>query len=166
MCNCVCYFQGHEGYLNQGFQGTGRHGNNSLSRCPFVLGQGQEQKSRDKILCLETSRDVPGQNHFPKKKTKRKNEKDVLKQEKEVLKQEIWSFFHFFDKGFCPGTSRARGVCPGTFAPLSRDFPGQNPLSRDICSWPCPGTKGQRDNGTRFFFCPGTKGKQDVPWKP
>ena len=32
------------------------------------------------------SRDVPGQNHFPKKT--KKLEKDVLKQEKDVLKQE------------------------------------------------------------------------------
>ena len=37
--------------------------------------------------CLGMSRDVPGQNHFPPKKTK-KQEKDVLKQEKDVLKQE------------------------------------------------------------------------------
>ena len=28
---------------------------------------------------------------------------------------------------------------------LSRDVPGQKSLSRDICSCPCPGTKGQRD---------------------
>ena len=28
-----------------------------LSRCPFVPGQGQEQMSRDKLLCPGTSRD-------------------------------------------------------------------------------------------------------------
>jgi hypothetical protein len=28
---------------------------------------------------------------------------------------------------------------------LSRDVPGQRSLSRDICSCPCPGTKGHRD---------------------
>ena len=57
---------------------------------------------------------------------------------------------------------------------LSRDVPGQRVLSRDICSCPCPGTKGQRDrqnffvpgqrdNGTGKLFCPGTKGQRDVP---
>ena len=44
---------------------------------------------------------------------------------------------------FCPGTSRDRGVCPGTFAPAL--------------------VPGQRDTGTRKFFCPGTKGQRDVP---
>ena len=72
---------------------------------------------------------------------------------------------------FCPGTSRDRGVCPGTFAPAlcprTRFFliflkiltffwqfftqlgidsvPGQRSLSRDIYSYPCPGTKVHRD---------------------
>ena len=74
---------------------------------------------------------------------------------------------------------------------LSRDDPGQRVLFRDICSCPCPRTKGrrdrqnffvpgQRDNGTGKLFCPGTKGQRDVlsrfvpgrpagrpvPWKP
>ena len=57
--------------------------NISLSRCPFVPGQGQEQKSRNKLPCPGTSRD----NITYPKKTK-KQEKEVLKQEKEVLKQE------------------------------------------------------------------------------
>ena len=46
--------------------------NISLSHCPFVPGQGQEQKSRD----------VPEKITFPVKKTQ---EKDVLKQEKDIL---------------------------------------------------------------------------------
>jgi hypothetical protein len=61
-----------------------------LFRCPFVPGQGQEQKSRDKLLCPRTSRDKI---YFPKEHKKQKKdvpkqEKDVLKQEKDVLKQE------------------------------------------------------------------------------
>ena len=43
---------------------------------------------------------------------------------------------------------------------MSRDVLGQRVLSRDICSCPCPGTKGHRD---KSFFCPGTKGQRDVP---
>ena len=95
----------------------------------------------------------------------------------------------------CPGT-RAGANVPGQ-TPLSRPVPGQNNLPkrtkkqekdipkqekdvlkqrvlyRDICSCPCPGTKGHRDN---IFFCPGTKGQRNVPsrfvpgrpvpWKP
>ena len=36
---------------------------------------------------------------------------------------------------------------------LSRDGTGQRSLSRDICSCPCPRTKGHQDKN---FFCPGT----------
>jgi hypothetical protein len=72
-----------------------------------------------------------------------KQEKDVLKQEKDVLKQKIWSFYFKNFNSFCPGTSRDRGFCPGTFAPAL--------------------VPGQRDTGTRKFFCPGTKGQRDVP---
>ena len=36
----------------------------------------------------------------------------------------------------------------GHFVP--RDVPGQRVLSRDICSCPCPGTKGQRDKKKKF----------------
>ena len=64
-------------------------------------------------------------------------EKDVRKQENDVLKQEIWSLFWKIFNSYCPGTSRDRGVCPGTFAPAL--VPGQE------------------------FFCPGTKGQPDVP---
>ena len=60
-----------------------RDKNISLSRCPFVPGQEQEQKSRDKLLCPGTSRDKIT---FPKKD--KKQEKEVLKQEKDVLNQE------------------------------------------------------------------------------
>ena len=45
-------------------------------------------------------------------------------------------------KLFCPGTSRDRGVCPGTFAPAL--------------------VPGQRDTGTRKFLCP-AKGQRDIP---
>ena len=61
--------------------GTSRDKNYSLSRCPFVPGEGQEQKSWDKLLCPGTSRD--------KIILQKKNKKqDVLKQEKDILKQE------------------------------------------------------------------------------
>ena len=80
------------------------------SRCPFVLGQ--KKILVPVSLCPGTraeanvpgqtslSRDVPGQNHLPKKAKKQekvvvkqekkipKQEKDVPKQEKEVAKQE------------------------------------------------------------------------------
>ena len=72
-----------------------------------------------------------------------KQEIVVLKQENDVLKQEIWSFFSKNLNSFCPGTSRDRGFCPGTFAPAL--------------------VPGQRDTGTRKLFCPGTKGQRDVP---
>ena len=49
----------------------------SLSHCPFVPGQGQEQKSWEKLLCPGMSREVLGQNYLPKN----------------IKKQEIWSFF-------------------------------------------------------------------------
>ena len=87
------------------------------------------------------SRPVPGQNNLPKRT--KKQEKDVPKQEKDVLKQKIWSFYLKNFNSFCPGTSRDRGFCPGTFAPAL--------------------VPGQRDTGTRIFFCPGTKGQRDVP---
>ena len=48
-------------------------------------------------------------------------------------------------KLFCPGTSRDRGVCPGTFAPVL--------------------VPGQRDTGTRNFFCPGTSRGTSRPVK-
>ena len=38
-----------------------------LSRCPFVPGQGQEQMSRDKLLCPGTSRDKMNFKIFKKK---------------------------------------------------------------------------------------------------
>jgi hypothetical protein len=69
---------------------TGRHKEIFLSWCPFVPGTGQEQMSRDKPLCLGTSRDkITFQKKNPKQeKDVLKQEKDVLKQEKDVLKQE------------------------------------------------------------------------------
>ena len=48
-----------------------------LVRYPFIPGQGQLQKSRDKLLCPETSHDKI---NFPK---------ETKKQEKDVLKQKI-----------------------------------------------------------------------------
>ena len=79
-----------------------RDKNISLSRCPFVPGQGQEQKSRDKLLCPGMSRDkitfpkeTPKQEKdvLKQKRTFYKTEKDVLKQENDGLKQDFWSFF-------------------------------------------------------------------------
>ena len=84
---------------------TGRPGTNrdGMSRCPFVPGQrnflvpvslfpgqGQEQKSRDKLFCPGTSRDKITFLKKPKKQEKVvvKQEKDIPKQEKEVPKQE------------------------------------------------------------------------------
>ena len=43
---------------------------------------------------------------------------------------------------------------------LSRDVPGQKSLSRDICSCPCPGTKGHRDKN---FFLSRDKGTTGRP---
>ena len=51
-------------------------------------------------------------------------------------------FIEIFNS-FCPGTSRDRGVCPGTKAPAL--------------------VPGQMDTGTRISFCPGTKGQWNVP---
>ena len=70
--------------------------------------------------------------------------KDVPKLENDVLKQEIWSFFWKF---------------------LIYFVPGQRSLSRDICSCPCPGTKGQRDKKNFLSRDKGTTGRP-VPWKP
>ena len=64
-----------------------------LSRCPFVPGQEQQEKSRDKILCPGTSRGTK----WPKNGQK--------------------NFFLKNFKSFCTGTGRDRGVCPGIFAP-------------------------------------------------
>ena len=61
---------------------TGRPGTKKFS-CPFVPGQGQEQKSRDKLLCPGMSRDKITFTKKPKRQ-----EKNVLKQKKNVLKQE------------------------------------------------------------------------------
>ena len=87
----------------------------------------------------DETRDKTGQSRKGRSKTGKrcsKTENDVLKQEKDVLKQEIWSFYLKNFNSFCPGTSRDRGFCPGTFAPAL--------------------VPGQRDTGTRKFFCPGT----------
>ena len=42
---------------------------------------------------------------------------------------------------------------------LSRDVPGQRSLSRDICSCPCPGTKGHRDKKIFLSRDKGTTGR-------
>ena len=49
-----------------GQSGTGTK--KSLSRCPFVAGQEQQKKSRDKLLCPGTSRDKITF-YYPKKKS-------------------------------------------------------------------------------------------------
>ena len=58
------------------------------------------------------------------------------------LNQEIWSFFLKFWNLFCPGMTRDRGFCSGTFAPAF--------------------VPGQRDTETKKN-CPGTKGQWDIP---
>ena len=85
--------------------------------------------SRDKgrSKCPGTNSSVPGR---PGTKSPLKN------QEKDVLKQKIWSFYLKIFNSFCPGTSRDRGFCPGTFAPAL--VPGQEIFF----------VLGQRDNGT------------------
>ena len=52
----------------------------SFSHCSFVPGQGQEQKSWEKLLCPGMSREVLGQNYLPK--NIKKQEKDILKQKR------------------------------------------------------------------------------------
>ena len=42
---------------------------------------------------------------------------------------------------------------------LSRDVPGQRSLSRDICSCPCPGSKGHRDKNFFLSRDKGTTGR-------
>ena len=72
----------------------GRDKNISLSRCPCVLGQGQEQKSQDKLLCpvpkgnqkTEKRRSKTEKRCSKTGKGRSKTEKDVLKQKKYVLK--------------------------------------------------------------------------------
>ena len=53
-----------------------------LSRCPFVPGQGQEQMSRDKVICPGTSGRTKLAEKIPKKGQKcSKPGKDALKQD-------------------------------------------------------------------------------------
>ena len=66
-------------------------------------------------------------------------------------------FLKKFFNQFCPGTSRDREFCPGTFAPAL--VPGQ----RDTGTGKFFFVPGQRDNRTGKLFCPGTKGQQNVP---
>ena len=54
------------------------------SRCSFVPGQGQEQKSRDKITFTQKK---TGKGRSKTGKGRTKTGKDVLKQEKYILKQ-------------------------------------------------------------------------------
>ena len=65
------------------------------------------------------------------------------------------SFSCFRTSFFCFTTSFSCFLCSFGKVILSRDVPGQRSLSLDICSCPCPGTKGQRDAPSRF-----------VPWDP
>jgi hypothetical protein len=59
-----------------------------LSRCPFVPGQGQEQKSQDKLFCPVTSRvkitfsKKQGKSYSKKGKGRSKTEKGRSKTEK------------------------------------------------------------------------------------
>ena len=97
-----------------------------------IMGQGRKRCSKTEKRCCKPEKDVLKQENDVLKQ-----EKGVLKQEKDVLKQKIWSFYLKIFNSFCPGTSRDRGFCPGTFAPAL--------------------VPGQRDTGTRKMFCPVTK---------
>jgi hypothetical protein len=57
-----------------------------LSRCPFVPGQWQEQKFRDKSPSNKNKKQE--KDILKQKKDILKQEKDALKQEKDILKQE------------------------------------------------------------------------------
>ena len=131
----------------------------SLSRDKGTTGQAQNlAKGRDGPGQLKSgtgrvrtakirdgTRDKTGQSRKGCSKTGNgcsKTGKDVLKQENDVLKQEIWS-------SSCFGTSFSCFLCSFGKVVLSREVPGQRGLSRDICSCPCPGTKGQRDVPSR-----------------
>ena len=157
-----------------------------LSRCPFVPGQGQEQMSRDKLLCP-----VPGQNNLPKRTKKQekdvpkqekdipkqekdvpKQEKDVLKQEKDVLKQKRM----FRNRKRCSETGNHRKkfhfINVFSFVSVPRDVLGrdgtscQNPVpsrGKILSLSRCPFVPGQGRN-----FCPDVPKSCAVPsrWKP
>ena len=67
----------------------------------------------------------------------------------------------------CFGTSFYCFLCSFGKVILSRDVPGQRNLSRDICSCPCPGTKGHRDKKISLSRAKETTGRpglsRDVP---
>ena len=70
-----------------------------------------------------------------------------------VLERPFPVFWFFWEGYFVPG----------------RDGTGQRSLSRDICSCPCPGTKGHRDKNFFLSRDKGTTGRpagRPVPWKP
>ena len=122
----------------------GQRDNGTSSKSCQGTGRAGTAKIRD------GTRDKTGQSRKGCSKTGNgcsKTGKDVLKQENDVLKQEIWSFS-------CFGTSFSCFLCSFGKVILSRDVPGQRCLSRDICSCPCPGTKGHRD---KIFFVPGQR---------
>ena len=133
--------------------------------------------SRDKHLCPGTSRDKIT---FPKEH--KKQEKDVPKQENDQISCFRTSFscfrtsFPVLERPFpvsehhFPVLVRPFSVLerlfPGFWGViLSRDVPGQKSLSRDICSCPCPGTKGHWDKKIFLSRDKGTTGRP-VPWKP
>ena len=126
---------------------------------PGQLKSGTGRAGTAKIR--DGTRDKTGQSQKGCSKTGNgcsKTGNDVLKQENDVLKQEIWSFS-------CFGTSFSCFLCSFGKVILSRDVPGQRCLSRDICSCPCPGTKGHRDKKIFLSRDKGTTGRP-VPWKP
>jgi hypothetical protein len=65
----------------------------------------------------------------------------------------FWNVFFLFYNNFFLFFGFFRKVI------LSRDVPGQRGLSRDICSCPCPGTKGHRDKKISLSRDKGTTGR-------
>jgi hypothetical protein len=93
-----------------------------LSRCPSVPGQGQEQMSRDKLLCPGTSRDKIIFPNGHKKQKKRRSKtgkrcstigKGRSKTGKDILKQPVSSHGKILSLSCCPFVpGQKRNFCP------------------------------------------------------
>ena len=155
---------------NQCFQGTGRPAGRPGTKknsCPGV------PLSRDKgrSKCPGTNSSVPARPGTKRFKKFQKKRPDFPFQNIISLFQNILSCFRTSFSVLEHPFSVLERLFPGFWGViLSRDVPGQKSLSRDICSCPCPGTKGHRDK--KFFLSrdKGTTGRPvrdcPVPLKP